>query len=186
MTKSRINIAFITGRSRHDNLALSAVQRDFLRYLSDEGMTTTPVNFPWIPQSALWRETDLLRASLNNARDYIFSRRSVFAERYQKLAITMLQASDHTLLLSGSCGLEIFNNLQLPSSVLSRVSIFAYGPVARKRPQCRHLLVQGRKDIISRVWFCKVDEKIDCGHMNYLTQPELGDICRRFIEQIRE
>lgn len=186
MTKFRLNVAFITGRSRPDNLALSPAQREFLRLLATDGVSTVAENFPWVPQSALWRETSLLRASLNNTRDYLSSRRAGFAERYRKRALMLLEAEDHTLLLSGSCGLEIFNNLQLPSSVMSRVSIFAFGPVARKRPDCHHLLVQGRKDSISRFWFDRVDEKIECGHMDYLSQPELGDLCRRFIEQIRK
>lgn len=184
MTKTRLNVAFISGRSRPDNLALSPAQQDFLQRLPSDGVSTVAENFPWIPQSALWRETNLLRASLNNARDYLYSRRTGFAEHYRKQALTLLEGADHMLLLSGSCGLEIFNNLQLPSSVMSRISIFAYGPVARKRPDCHHLLVQGRQDNISRFWFDRVDEKIECGHMDYLSQPALGDLCRRFIEQI--
>lgn len=104
-------------------------------------------------------------------------------QRYQPLALALLERADRTLLLSGSCGLELFNNLHLPAEVLSRVSLFAYGPVARKRPACRHLLVQGHRDAISRLWFPQVDRRIESGHMDYLTRPDLPELCRRFMAE---
>ncbi|EKS7108780.1 hypothetical protein [Enterobacter ludwigii] len=186
MTGMRLNIAFITGRSRPGNLALSPVQSLFLQSLLTEGAMPVTENFPWIPQNQPWCDTGLLRASCSNARDYLTSRRAAFGERYRNIAIALLESADHTLLLSGSCGLELFNNLHLPSSVLSRVSIFAYGPVARQRPDCHHFLVQGQQDWISRLWFHQADERIPCGHMDYLSQTELVCLCQRFINQIRK
>lgn len=175
-----LQIAFITGRSQPGNTSLSPDQRAFMTALEQEG-EGIPVNFPWAVQHNAWQTTPLLRASMNNARDYLASRRPAFVRTYQAEALTLLASADHTLLLCGSCGLELFNNLQLPASVMSRVSLFAFGPVARRRPECRHLLVQGRQDWISRLWFRDVDEYIACGHMNYLSQPALIDECIRFI-----
>ncbi|WP_313758889.1 hypothetical protein [Atlantibacter hermannii] len=186
MTAKKLGIAFITGRSRPGNIALSPSQRAFLERVMNGNMMPVAENFPWIPQTESWRDTGLLRASINNARDYLSSRRPDFISRYRNLAITMLDTADHTLLLSGSCGLELFNNLDLPASSLSRVSLFAFGPVARKRPDCHHLLVQGRQDFISRLWFPRVDERLACGHMDYLSQPALVNLCKRFIHQIRK
>ncbi|GKX61046.1 hypothetical protein [Leminorella grimontii] len=186
MTEFCLNVAFITGRSRPDNPALSPAQRGFLESLSVEGGSPVAVNFPWSPQSGPWRETGLLRASVNNALEYLNSRRPRFVARYRESAIALLESADHTLLLSGSCGLELFNNLRLPASLMPRVSVFAYGPVARRRPDCHHLLVQGRQDRISRLWFARPDECIPCGHMDYLPRPELLELCQRFISQIRE
>ncbi|WP_312949458.1 hypothetical protein [Superficieibacter sp.] len=173
-----LQVAFITGRSQPDNSALSPAQRAFIEALDLPGGA---VNFPWPAQTQCWTQTPLIRASLNNARDYLYSRRPAFARTYQDEALALLASADRTLLLAGSCGLELFNNLQLPAMQLSRVNVFAYGPVARRRPDCRHLLVQGQQDWISRLWFPKADERIRCGHMNYLAQPELAALCRRFI-----
>ncbi|WES66433.1 hypothetical protein [Superficieibacter sp. HKU1] len=178
-----LQIAFLTGRSQPGNTSLSPEQHAFMAGLgkNTEGIA---VNFPWIAQGEAWQATPLLRASINNARDYLGSRRPAFVGAYQAGALALLASADHTLLLCGSCGLELFNNLQLPASVMPRVSIFAFGPVARRRPACRHLLVQGRQDWISRLWFRDVDEYIACGHMNYLSQPELTDRCTRFIRTL--
>lgn len=179
----RLQIAFMTGRSQPGCTALSPDQRAFLDALGAEGRGLT-VNFPWSGEDQPWRATPLLTASVNNARDYLLSRQLAFTRQYRPAALNMLDAASQTLLLCGSCGLELFNNLQLPAACLSRVSLFACGPVARRRPSCRHLLVQGRKDWISRFWFTDVDEYIDCGHMNYFSHPALVDICRRFIRTI--
>ncbi|POP47274.1 hypothetical protein CHU32_04900 [Superficieibacter electus] len=175
-----LQIAFITGRSQPGKTALSPPQRAFINTLSREG-EVVPANFPWVIQRDVWQETPLVQASINNARDYLGSRRPAFVRTYQAAAVALLESAEHTLLLSGSCGLELFNNLQLPNSLMSRVSLFAWGPVAQCRPDCRHLLVQGRQDWISRLWFRKPDVYITCGHMNYLTQPALADLCIRFI-----
>lgn len=46
-----------------------------------------------------------------------------FALRYRQQALEMLASASHTLLLSGSCGLELFNQLHLPPEWLARVSV---------------------------------------------------------------
>lgn len=178
-----LQIAFITGRSLPGNFALSPSQRAFMATLNREGRCLA-VNFPWAMGVDDWRATPILQASWNNACDYLGSRRPAFSQTYQEATRKLLASADHTLLLAGSCGLELFNNLQLPAADLLRVSIFAYGPVARHRPTCRHLLVQGQKDWISRFWFRDVDTHIACTHMNYLAQPALSDLCRRFIRTL--
>ena len=183
MTRPDLQIAFITGRSRPDNWSLSPSQQSFLQRVVGRHHAVA-INFPWAPQPANWQATGLIRASLNNSREYLAARRAFFALRYQQQVVEMLMAADHTLLLSGSCGLELFNQLRLPPALLARTSVFAFGPVARRRPDCHHLLVQGQQDWISRCWFRHVDERIDCGHMNYLTHPQLVALCNRFIADI--
>lgn len=186
MTGRTLQLAFITGRSCPDNPALSPVQLGFISNLLSGGVYPVTVNFPWPVSSLPYTTTGLLRASLNNAREYLNSRRPSFAARYRTSLIALTESAEHTLFLSGSCGLELFNNLNLPASLMSRVSIFAYGPVARRRPDCRHQLIQGKQDWISRFWFRRADKYIRCGHMNYLSQPELAELCKLFIKQIRE
>ncbi len=184
MNRTCLQIAFITGRSRPGHCALSPVQRMFLERLAAQDRRLLTVNFPWAAEIAPFAATGILWASLNNARDYLGSRRAQFTHRYQESAMNIVQAADHTLFLAGSCGLELFNNLQLPAAILSRVSLLAYGPVARQRPHCRHLLVQGRQDLISRYWFREPDIQICSGHMSYLEHPELPEICQHFIRTV--
>lgn len=180
--KSSLQVAFITGRSRPDCWLLSPQQTAFFDRLGVPSAQRVGVNFPWQDQPEHnYQAPGLLRASLNNAREYLGSRQGDFVRRYQAQALSLFERADRTLLLSGSCGLELFNNLQLPGGVLSRISLFAWGPVARKRPACHHLLVQGHRDLISRLWFPQADIRIESGHMDYLTRPGLPELCRQFL-----
>jgi len=179
--KSSLQVAFITGRSRHDCWLLSPQQTAFFDRLGVPSAQRVGVNFPWQPQPERdYQPPGLLCASVSNAREYLGSRQGGFVRRYQAQAQALFERADRTLLLCGSCGLELFNNLQLPAGVLSRISLFAWGPVARKRPACHHLLVQGHRDLISRLWFPQVDIRIESGHMDYLTRSELPELCRQF------
>lgn len=140
MKKPDLQIAFITGRSRPDNASLSPLQSAFIQRVVGHHQLVA-VNFPWTVQSMPWQSTGLLRASVNNAREYLGARQAGFALRYQPQALEMLASANHTVLLCGSCGLELFNQLRLPAEWLARISVFSFGPVARRRPDCRHLLV---------------------------------------------
>ena len=187
MNKPLIQIAFMTGRSIRDNRQLSVEQRDCLSQLNRPGRKLIMSNFSYeqesLESSAL-REVGLLSASLNNSRDYITSRWPSFRKRYQAPFIDFLDLAHHTIIISGSCGLELFNNLHLPERLMNTTSIIAYGAVARKRPRCHHLLVQGDRDWISRIWFRRGDYQISCGHMDYLTNTRWLEILEQFIKRI--
>lgn len=126
----------------------------------------------------------LLKASVHNSVQYLLSRRPFFSERYQAVVLALLSRHPHTVLLAGSCGLELLNNLYLPPAWLTRISVFAYGPVARHRPACRHVLVQGRHDGISRLFFNSAHHRVDCGHMDYLQQEAVVSLCDSFLDQV--
>ena len=57
--------------------------------------------------------------------------------------------------LAGSCGLELFNNLALPTHLQGRCAILAYGPTARRMPDTTVEVVVGRRDWISPA-LCRV------------------------------
>lgn len=172
-TRPALQVAFLTGQSRPPAAALSPAQTAFLAALPVPAAARVAFNFPYpaIGQARPFTPTPLLVASLRNARQYFASRRSVFSEHYSPAVEALLDCADHTLFLAGSCGLELFNNLGLPVEVLRRVTIFAFGPVARRRPDCACLLVQGRRDWISRGYFHRADVSVEGGHMDYLTDP---------------
>lgn len=73
MIKPDLQIAFITGRSRADNCSLSPAQATFIQQVVGHHQHVD-VNFPWTVQSVPWLATGLLRASVNNAREYLGAR----------------------------------------------------------------------------------------------------------------
>lgn len=179
-----LQVAFLTGQSNPVSWALSPAQSAFLARLQRPERVLCHLNFPYQPDSAPHTPTPLLAASVRNGSQYLLSRRHTFADRYQGALITLLSNARHTVLLAGSCGLELLANLRLPPSALARVSVFAFGPVARHAPQCRFVLVQGRRDWISQCFFHTVTHRVDCGHMDYLYQDSVYTLCEAFIDQV--
>lgn len=182
--KHSLQIAMLNGRSKPDCWALSPAQHAFLMQLSGQGRHLVLNNFPYLPSDKPYQPVPLLRASLANAREYLNARTPWFRRRYRPLVQQLLAQAEHTVFVAGSCGLELLSSLRLPAADLQKLSVFAYGPVARTKPACHSLLVQGRADWISRRWFAEADLLVDADHLNYLQQPEVLQHCRQFIEQI--
>lgn len=179
-----IQIAFLTGRSDRAGCALSPEQAAFLAQLAAPGRTLLPRNFPYPTHSAPHRRVPLWRASLANWAEFRAARRPSFAARYRPAVQAMLERAPRTVLLAGSCGLELLLGLDLDEAALSRIAVFAYGPVAHARPRCRALLAQGRRDRLSR-WFGPTpDRLVDAGHLDYLRAPEVLALCREFVAAI--
>jgi hypothetical protein len=176
-------ILFLTGRSDPRSAALSPVQTAFLDALPAPDAWKVRVNFPYPAATPPYRDVPLLPASWRNLWQFAASRRVSFAERHQTQVLDRIEAAERTFILAGSCGLELLANLRLPASVLARLHVFAYGPAARRRPACDCRLVQGRHDWISRVWVRTVDARLACGHLDYLSDPEVLRICCDYLEE---
>ncbi len=179
-------VAFLTGRSDPSSPALSPAQAAFLAKLPLPAAGRVPLNFPYSTgvTARPFTPTPLLVASVRNARQHLASRRPAFAREHRPAVVALLAHAERTLFLAGSCGLELFNNLGLPEDLLRRVTILAYGPVARRRPDCACLLVQGRHDWISRRYFCPADVYVDGGHMDYLAQPAVLALARESVRRL--
>lgn len=184
MSPPRLQIAFCTGRSDPARCALSPVQAAFLANLAAPGRRLVPVNFPYDEATPPWMHTPLLRASLANLREYLASRRLSFAERHRGSVLALLGRAPHTVLLAGSCGGELLANLALDAEALCRVSVFAYGPVARRLPACRLLSVRGQGDWLARWASPPADRIVPGGHMRYLSEPAVLELCRAFIADV--
>jgi len=181
-----LRVCFLTGRSDRSNTALSPVQRAFLDSLPITDEERVEVNFPYRPASGPWRRTPLPTASVRNARDYFASRRAGFAHEHRAAVREVLTAADRTLVLAGSCGLELLANLRLEAEVLARVHVVAYGPVARTRPGAARVeTVTGRADALARRSTGSPDHEIDAHHLDYLSSPELRGIVVAAIERLR-
>lgn len=183
----QLQLAFLSGQSDPARCALSPAQQAFGQALLAPRRTLHPDNFPYDADSPPFRRASLLSASWHNAGQYLSSRRADFALRHRPAVEQLLLAAPHTLLLAGSCGLELLANLDLPSALAQRISVFAYGPVARRAPPAARLhLVVGRQDWISRLGWRGPCSTVDSGHMAYLQQPEVLAMARRFADTIQQ
>lgn len=178
--------AFITGHSVRGCTGLSAEQFDFLRRseLPEERWLTC--NFPY-HETFPFPRPNLIRASLNNSCHYYFSRFGGFRDRHRDQVIGIFSRYEKVILLAGSCGLELLNNLELPDDIRGRLHVFSYGAVSRKLPDtASHLMVQGSRDFISKIFHRRVDHCYAGSHMGYLRSPEtlglFNSFCLRIIE----
>lgn len=178
---SPLSIAFLTGQSRPGCCALSPEQTQFLAQLDRPGWQRVWVNFPY-RVAGVYRDVPLLRASWRNARGYLASRRPDFAEACRDDVAALIARTERMVFLAGSSGLELFNNLRLSEHDERKCFLICYGPVARRLP--RHagaLLVQGTRDVLSRLFFPRVKSALACGHMDYLRQPRFLSLCREWL-----
>lgn len=183
---SRVQIAFLTGRSNPDSCALSPLQRAFLDRLAGPERVLVPYNFPYRPTDTPHRPTSLLRASLNNYREYRDSRHEAYRQHYQPAVKALLARAPRTVFLAGSCGLELLFNLQLEPEDLAKTCVFAFGPVARAFPNCRRVVVQGRKDWISKWFVASANYNVDCGHLDYLRHEQVHRLCEALVRSLAE
>jgi hypothetical protein len=177
-------VALLTGQSDRCRWALSPLQQDFLASVATSEGVQVGNNFPYQTGSPDFRPSSLVKASINNAFIYIWSRSRAFRDAYSHSVLQLIARRERTIFLAGSCGLELFNNLELPADVTRKVSVFAFGPVARRRPDCVHLLVGATQDSISKRYFPAPDHVVESGHMNYLSNPTVRTLCREFIERV--
>lgn len=181
-----LGVVFLTGQSDKHSCALSPLQQAFMQQLLVNGVQAMPLNFPYDGTLLPYRQANLFNASLANGQLYLNSRRSEFKSQYHQAVATELSRYSKTLVLAGSCGLELLNNVQLDASFSKRLHILAYGPVARSRPVFNCTLVQGRQDWLSRWFFPTVDIRIDSGHMAYLESKQLLAVAQSLITQLLE
>ena len=182
MNRCDLQVGMLTGQSDPPRCGLSPAQQAFLDAMVPRTLQI-PQNFPYDSRSAHHRHTSLLKASVNNGWLYFRSRSRAFRQRHRPALESLLSQSDATIFIAGSCGLELFNNLALPAPLLCRVRIVAYGPVARRRPNCRHELIGGRGDAISRQFFPKPDHSVDCSHLGYLANDAVRMLCSAFVSR---
>ncbi|MGE6332858.1 hypothetical protein [Stenotrophomonas sp. NPDC077659] len=184
---TQLQLAFLTGQSDPARCALSPVQRAFGEALLAPGRTLHPCNFPYDAATPEHRPAALLAASVHNSRHYLRSRQPAFSAAHAPAMTRLLQAAPHTLLLVGSCGLELLANLDLPPALMQRCSVLAYGPVARRAPVVAHLQVLvGRRDWVSRLGWRGTRQWIDSGHMDYLQQPAVRAIASELAARLQQ
>ena len=174
----------LTGQSDPRSCALSPVQRRFLSMLAGPGRELMHNNFPYRDMGP-YSPTPLLMASWNNLRQYFESRRASFRRQNASHVEAVIAQAPQTIFVCGSCGLELFNNLQLPKTMEQRCHLICYGPVARRPPAyAHHIVFQGRGDWLSRSIFPGLSQKVGCGHLDYLREPSFPQLCRDWIDSL--
>jgi hypothetical protein len=183
-----LQIAFLTGQSDPRGSALSPAQAAFLDALPAPAAWKVRVNFPYPAATPAHRPVPLVRASWNNTRQLLGSYRQAFAARHRPPVVALLARARWTVLLAGSCGLELLANLDLPAAELERLHVFAYGAVAWRRPACDLRQVRGRRDWIaragSRVALTAADSWVESGHLDYLGNPRVPELCGAFLREV--
>lgn len=184
--KPPLQIAFLTGQSNPGNAALSPLQTSFLNALPAPDGWKVRTNFPYPDIPPTFRRTPLPIASFHNLALYLRSRRPAFAAIYRPPVLAQIERAERTLFLAGSSGLELLANLDLPKSSLARLHVFAYGPVARRLPDCEARFVQGR-DAISRLFFRggAPTARVACDHLDYLRDPTVLALCIGYLNEVK-
>lgn len=182
MSQAR-QIAFLTGRSDPARWALSRRQGEFLECLRGAGDAIVTTNFPYQP-TVSHRPVPLWRASWNNLREYLVSRRRAFAIEHGPEVARLIEQADETWFVAVSCGLELFNNLKLPVAIERRCTLICLGPVARRWPRhARTFVVRGTRDVVSRLRTPTGASpvRVACGHLGYLDDPAVLRHCRQWL-----
>lgn len=122
--------------------------------------------------------TPLWLASLRNLRQFSLASTPRFARIARARWHAFLAERPALLLITGSCGLQLFNALHAANASSGQPAsirhVFALGPVAWCRPAVSHTLIQGEADGWSRLFFRDVDVTVPrLGHMGYFDDPTI-------------
>lgn len=185
MSIPRHIVGFITGQSVPGCTGLSREQQSFQQRSAVPGENWLQHNFPWQATFPFPEPFQLLTASWNNVRYYLDSRRPAFRDQHRQQVMDRLASYDAVILLAGSCGLELLNNLALPKGTSQRLHVFAYGPVSRQRADVASCFtVQGNRDWLSRYYHRQADQRFPCPHMGYLEAPETLRLFNEFYRKV--
>ncbi|KER84237.1 hypothetical protein [Xanthomonas arboricola] len=183
-----LQIAFLTGQSDPESCALSMQQQHFLQQLQGPGRRLIDSNYPYRLDSPPHRHMPLWRASVSNARQYLAARAARVANADRMRVVALLEQAPTTVLLAGSCGLQLLTALRLPQALRTRLAVFAYGPVCNAPATFGQLrVVQGNGDWISRALFAGAPDLTPaCGHLHYLRDAAVLAECQAFIAQVEQ
>lgn len=175
-------VVFLTGQSDPRTCGLSPVQTAFLDALPVPDEAKVRLNFPYDEALRSWRPTPLAVASARHVGLFVRSRTRGFRERHRPGVLARLDAADRTLVLAGSIGLDLLGRMRLPTELLDRLDVFAYGAFSTDPPACRTFRVSSRHDRVARHW--PADAYVDGGHLDYLANPEVLTLCRTFLASL--
>lgn len=183
-----LQVLHLTGQSDPRSCALSPVQHAFLDDLDLPADAVVRLNWPYDVALAPrpHRPVPLWLASLRHAVLFLAMRTRGWRARHRAPVLAQLARAEHTLVLAGSIGLDLLGRLDLPPTVLDRVTVLAYGAVATRPPACRTVRVGSRGDHVAR-WSPgpPPDLVVDVGHLDYLASPEVLALAQTLVAELR-
>lgn len=166
-------VAIITGLSDPRHCQLSIPQRQLLESLQLPEEWIVWRNFPFVETSAAPQPIPLLRASLANGSQFLFSRWRAYRRAAQPHWQALLDSTDDLYLITGSCGLQLAHFGLVDSKLTANVKIIALGPVALTSVSLAKVPVpvvtlRGDRDYLSKFFYRNVDHTIaKASHMDY-------------------
>jgi len=188
-------LVFVSGLSDPRTCRLTVAQQTLLSDQRFCERSILPLNFPFVDNmSASHSVPGLLRASLNNAGQYMALRRRSFVERCLPHWQALTQATGRLHLITLSCGLELVSQMiaaqqkgprptgQGAMADRCEIRILALGPVASRLPTVPCLTICGSRDRLSTWFVRKPDETIPgLSHMDYVGSPLIRERIREWL-----
>ena len=171
-------VALLTGQSSFVSSALSPAQISFLRAVAPAGASVLEMGFPFDSSffGEGFREAGMAGASWRNAPQVGWA---LGSERFRGIVRARLEmlsrAAARTILITGSCGLQLAN-LGWPGEVV------ALGPACFGELRVRACVVRGRRDGWSRLFYRgPVDLECGCGHLEYWDSTEVRELVKGIL-----
>lgn len=176
-------IVLMSGLSNPNSCRLSQLQRSFLDKLNATSNEVVQSNFPYlVDESGETPPPSLLTASINNGKQFLTARRSPYKESAIAHWQSLVDSCNELIVITLSCGLEIFNVCTSTGIQPDRMHVIALGPVARNRPDAPHQLIRGGWDFVTLPFFPTADMIIPrVGHMNYLENETVLEIVNQTL-----
>lgn len=175
----------MSGLSDPTTCALSEVQRRFLAAVRVPEECKVYWNFPYVPSDRGRQDPPLWLASVRNGRQFLLASTLDYRRAARRHWRALADSTDHLLVITLSCGLEILNHLLGPEDGGRSLDVVALGPVASGRPRVPCLLVQGDADYVSKLFFRRRDVHLSgVQHLEYFQHPQVLDLTNRRLGHV--
>jgi hypothetical protein len=175
---TKLKVVLLSGLSDPRTTALSTRQTEFLAALDAPDEAKIYWNFPYVPCSGQRRQPPLWLASWRNGRQFFAASRNPYRDAARAHWRALTASTDRLVVITLSCGVEIINHCTDERDGDRDIHVVALGPVAWRRPDLPHTLVQGAHDYISKAFFRHADVEIaGVHHMNYLDNEQVAELC---------
>lgn len=179
-SQSACRVALVTGLSDAGSCELSRDQRSLMDSLELPDEWKVWRNFPFVESRPL-RDVSLARASLANTAQFVAAGLGLLREHRLRHWRALVESTEWLLLITGSCGLELVRDLERLEKHRA-VAILALGPVAWRRPRVAMEMIQGERDLVSRLWMGKVGSGgLRAGHMECWSDPQVRELVKRWL-----
>ncbi len=179
--RTRFKIVIVTGLSDPNSCHLTKTQLSLITLPGLPPDSVVTENFPFVQHHIdTMTGRSLVQASLANGLQFC----RTWTAAYRNLAAvhwaSLLHSVDHLFVVAGSCGIQLVTSCPTLQRAPDKVHLFALGPVGTRRPLFPTVLLQGRRDWLSKIFFPRPDLIVDrVGHLDYWENSQV----REFVDQ---